>query len=176
MADYPRPGSSDRTLRSHGEQIRRIRTRIPTGDEASVYQITDADCVNDGGAGWFIESLPYPAFVRQGALVMLTGDFHLYLPYSGSVQTIIPPGVIPSEFRPHTFERIFSGGLGFTDDNLWMVYLWADGRLTLADMHVGTPFNHPDPAWGDATTGTQHALHLSTTFPAADLGLGDYPP
>ena len=29
MTDYPRKGSSGRTLRSHGEQIRRIRTRKP---------------------------------------------------------------------------------------------------------------------------------------------------
>lgn len=177
MADYPRKGSTDRTVRSHGEQIRRIRTRIPISGNASNFQVTNADVNNDGTSGWFIEGQPYPTFVRQGDLVCLTGIFHLFLPYTGGRGLIIAPGVVPPEFRPFTFARIFSGGAGFTDDLLWMILLWPDGRLTLADMHTaGSPFSHPNAAWGDATVGDQHEMHLNATYPAADLGLGDAPP
>src|SRR4051794_4411704 len=100
MADYHRKGSADRTLRSHGEQIRRIRTRIPISGEASSFQVRSSDCNNDATSGCFTEGLPSPTFVRQGDLVCLTGMFPLFLPYTGGRGLIIAPGGVPAEFRP----------------------------------------------------------------------------
>lgn len=174
MADYARKGSSDRLARSHAEQIRRIRTRIPISGEAITYQITDADLNNSGGAGWFVDGYPYPSFTRQGDLVVLNGAFSLQKPYVPSDETIINVGAIPAEFRPHQFVRTFSGGFGFNDDRLWMIYIWSNGRMTLADMHFNGSA-HPNPAWGDTDDGLDHTLNIETVYPAASLGLGDPP-
>lgn len=176
MAPTPRKPTQDEQIRRMQEQIRRLQTRMPTENVPSIYQVTDADCNNDGSAGWFIEGFPYPSFVRSGGVVTLNGSFHLFTPYAPSRANIMDVGTIPSAFRPLRLTRTFSGGFGFTDDHLWTVYIMPNGSLRLADMHFSGPsFDHPDPAWGDATTGTQHALNLETSYPAADLGLGDYP-
>src|SRR5690349_7075758 len=110
MPDYAKPGSTDRTLRSHGEQIRRIRTRIPVDAGAEVYEVTNADCNNDGSNGWFIAGVPYPTFVKSGGIVTLNGSFELSNPYATRA-TIL---TIPGGFQPYSFARTFSGGFGFT--------------------------------------------------------------
>lgn len=130
MADYPRPGSSDRTLRSHGEQIRRIRTRIPQDAGFSVYQVQEADLFNDpdAGEGWFLENGPYPHLVRQGNLVHFFGLFFWARPvdmetYPYSPRLILRPDNIPDEFRPVSDRRIDGFGTGFDDDRLWVLYI-----------------------------------------------------
>lgn len=176
MADYPRKGNRDRTVRSHSEQIRRIRTRIPISGLASTWQITSDDLNNDTGAGngWFVEGLPYPAFVRQGDIVYLNGAFMFAASFTGDSGTIIPIGGIPAEFRPAQFARTDSNGFGFTDDRLWKVYIWSDGRMTLASMHSGG--YHPNLAWGRIDDGSNHTLNIEACYPAASLGLGAIPP
>lgn len=47
MADYPRPGNRDRTVRSHSEQIRRIRTRKPSNARWPWYSLRPYLC-----GGW----------------------------------------------------------------------------------------------------------------------------
>jgi hypothetical protein len=47
MPDYAKPGSTDRTIRSHGEQIRRIRTRRPVNADWPWYSLRPYLC-----GGW----------------------------------------------------------------------------------------------------------------------------
>lgn len=173
MADYPRKGSTDRTVRSHGEQIRRIRTRIPIGGEAITYQITNADLRNDTGAGtgWYVEGFPFPSLVRQGDMVMLNGMF-LWVPGLTPVDPIIPAAALPDVFHPFKQTRIHAAGNGFSTDRIWVLLLEPDGQLGLSTTSVTS---HPDNVWGDATDGDQHVISITTCYPAASLGLGDIP-
>lgn len=108
--------------------------------------------------------------------MILNGSFQFFATYATSPSLIIKVGRIPAEFRPNRFARTFSGGFGFTDDRLWTIYIWSDGRMTLADMHGGIGGLHPNTAWGNITDGANHALNIDTVYPAIDLGLGSAPP
>lgn len=172
MADYPRQGSSDRTLRSHGEQIRRIRTRIPIGDQASTYQVTFADC--NGTGGWEPTGSPFPTFVRQGDICFLNGMFH----YRGSTTPstiIIAAGVIPAEFRPHVETRLHGNGNGFTTDRFWTLLYEPNGQLTLASLHSDPAVVFPYGKYDDGVDDYPVSI-IGPPWPSVDLAAGDFPP
>lgn len=177
MPDYPRKGSSDRTQRSHGEQIRRIRTRIPPEQAYSIYQFTQDDLYYDeaASAGWFIEGLPYPHLMRQGNLVHLFGLLRWEKPtgaYAPVPYRVVKLAGIPSEFLPQGMRRLLGHGHGRTDDRLWVVYLQetAGTFLELATYHSGSATN----PWGDLTDAGSQIVSLSATY-AIDPEAETYP-
>lgn len=177
MADYAREGSSDRTLRSHGEQIRRIRTRIPTDPTFSVYQLQQTDLYYDdpAGEGWFIAGPPYPHLVRQGNLVTIMGQLTWARPasfvtYPYAKALIIKDAGIPAEFLPLTSRHIMAGGPGFSDDRLWKLHvrLTSGTFLRASDLNADGGATYP---WGDLQDAGNQVVTFNASYviePAAN--------
>jgi hypothetical protein len=165
MADYPRRGSEHGTIRSHGEQIRRIRTRIPNDLPIDIYELTDADLYNDsssGFEGWQTNSTV--KFSRQGNVVNVVGAVQWTgstggYPYSPLlIVRALPAPVIPDASQARV---LISGQTAITVEYLWATYLFAgSGIVSLADQHGGSP-TFP---WGDLSTGTP-VISLNFTYP-----------
>lgn len=188
MADYPRQGNRDRTIRGHAEQIRRLRTRMPAsaGDSVSLFRLgngTDGDGQVNNAGGWSTNG-PSPYFMRQGDLVIFQGGF-LYSAVSPSDpgysirNRLITAGQVPAEFLPVSASgatRIFGidTNTAITSGRvLWNIsYSQAGNDFRLGAQNTAAP---PGTApWGCLDDGNIHLVMVNAAW-SMSPGAGEYP-